>query len=414
MKYLPDFISIIIFIATAIVPILVVAISLTTLFIRRNNGSIFPPSAPIRLSYWDTNMRCVYVNQNFANKHKTNVKDVIGKHVLDIVGPTIYLENKEPMEAALTGISTRVERAMAIGSDGDPTKYVFVEFIPHYENGKVIGFFSMTTDINERKDIHDYKRMESELSIRQAIANKQFVVYYQPQFNNMHQIIGAEALVRWNHPSRGQIPPGEFIPISEESGLIVQIGEIVLDIALKQLADWSKLLVFKDLTLAINVSAKQFHSPSFVSDMLRVIDLTGVNPSVVKLELTESALVKDIESVINKMAALKVCDVGFSLDDFGTGYSSLTYLKRMPLTQLKIDQSFVRHLPMDSHDVAIAKMIVGLAKTMGLDVIAEGVETREQRDFLGSIGCQSYQGFYYSRPLPIKEFEQFVKDHSRN
>jgi diguanylate cyclase (GGDEF)-like protein/PAS domain S-box-containing protein len=252
-------------------------------------------------------------------------------------------------------------------------------------------------------------RVSLEADLRLGIQAKQLALHYQPQLDRHGSIIGAEALVRWNHPTRGLIPPIQFIPLAEETGLILPLGLQVLETACEQLCRWAKSPETADLTLAVNVSAHQFRQAGFVSQVLNCISTYGTNPRRLKLEVTESLLLDDVEAIIAKMTALKAKDVGFSLDDFGTGYSSLSYLKRLPLDQLKIDQSFVREILKDPNDAAIARTIVALAETMGLGVIAEGVETKEQLEFLGSIGCHFYQGYLFSRPVPMNEFEQLLK-----
>jgi len=191
--------------------------------------------------------------------------------------------------------------------------------------------------------------------------------------------------------------------------LILPLGQWVLQTACKQLAAWSARPEMAHLTMAVNVSARQFRQPDFVAEVVSVLHTTGVKPERLKLELTESVLVDNVEDIIIKMTALKASGVGFSLDDFGTGYSSLSYLKRLPLDQLKIDQSFVRDILTDPNDAAIAKMVIVLAESLGLEVIAEGVETVAQRDFLANMGCHAYQGYLFSRPLPIDEFETLAK-----
>ena len=249
-----------------------------------------------------------------------------------------------------------------------------------------------------------------EADLRKAIAEQQFLVHYQAQVDSSGHVIGAEALVRWQHPTRGLVHPGEFIPLAEDTGLIQTLGHWVLETVCRQLAIWAKRPETAHLTLAVNVSAHQFRRKDFVDEVLAAIADTGVNPQRLKLELTETQLVHNVQEIIEKMQVLKAAGIGFSLDDFGTGYSSLTYLKRMPLEQLKIDQSFVRDVLMDTSDAAIARTVVALARTLGLGVIAEGVETGLQRDFLARSGCHAYQGFYFSHPLPLNEFEHFV-DH---
>jgi diguanylate cyclase (GGDEF)-like protein/PAS domain S-box-containing protein len=250
-------------------------------------------------------------------------------------------------------------------------------------------------------------RAALESGLREAILKNQFMLHYQPQVLGEHQIVGVEALVRWKDPSRGMVSPAEFIPLAEETGLILPLGQWVLETACLQLVQWSTRAEMSHLTMAVNVSARQFHQRDFVDQVLATVARTGANPHRLKMELTESLLVANIEDVIGKMIALKDNGIGFSLDDFGTGYSSLSYMKRLPLDQLKIDQGFVRDILTDPNDAAIAKMVVALAESMGLAVIAEGVETPEQREFLNRLGCPAYQGYLFSRPLPVEDFEMF-------
>ena len=205
------------------------------------------------------------------------------------------------------------------------------------------------------------------------------------------------------------VPPLEFITLAEETGMILPLGQWVLETACQQLAAWAAQAALEHLTLAVNVSAKQFYQADFVPQVLATLARTGANPKRLKLELTESLLVYDVEGIIAKMGALKAHGVGFSLDDFGTGYSSLQYLKRLPLDQLKIDQGFVRNILTDSNDAAIAKMVVALAESLGLTVIAEGVEMQAQKDFLAHLGCHAYQGYFFSRPVALAEFEKYAQ-----
>ena len=243
-------------------------------------------------------------------------------------------------------------------------------------------------------------RAALEIDLRKGITEDQFILHYQAQLDIAGRVIGAEALVRWQHPERGLIPPTDFIPLAEETGLILPIGQRVLEIACRQLVEWSKRAETATLTLAVNVSARQLSLPNFVEQVLAVIDHTGARPERLKLELTESLFLENAEDVITKMMALKARGVGFALDDFGTGYSSLSYLKRLPLDQLKIDQSFVREVLTNSNDAAIARIVVALGQSLGLAVIAEGVETEAQRDFLSSIGCNAFQGYLFGQPRP--------------
>jgi diguanylate cyclase (GGDEF)-like protein/PAS domain S-box-containing protein len=254
----------------------------------------------------------------------------------------------------------------------------------------------MQAAINARAD------MESDL--REALSANQFLLYYQAQVNAAGQPIGAEVLLRWQRSGNGLVSPANFIPLAESSGLIVPLGQWVLNTACRQLQTWSQNPETAHLTLAVNVSQRQFHHPDFVSQVMAALANSGTNPHLLKLELTESLLADDVDDTIAKMAELKAEGIGFSLDDFGTGYSSLSYLKRLPLDQLKIDQSFVRDVFTDANDAAIVRTVVALGKSLGLEVIAEGVETEAQHNFLRGLGCHVYQGYLFGRPVPIEEF----------
>jgi diguanylate cyclase (GGDEF)-like protein len=255
-------------------------------------------------------------------------------------------------------------------------------------------------------------RAEMEEDLRQAIKTNDFRLLYQPQVDR-GILIGAEALVRWKHPKRGLLPPDEFIPLAEQTGLILSLGDWVLEAACKQLAAWATRKGTADLTVAVNISARQLLNPDFVKNVLLTLGRTGANPQNLKLELTESMFVDDLEDVVAKMTELKSHGLRFSLDDFGMGYSSLAYLRRLPLDQLKIDQEFVRDILVDPSSSAIAQSIISLSKAMGLTVIAEGVETEEQRDFLARLGCHSFQGFLFSGPVLPEEFESLLPASAR-
>jgi diguanylate cyclase (GGDEF)-like protein/PAS domain S-box-containing protein len=248
------------------------------------------------------------------------------------------------------------------------------------------------------------RRVELEADLRHGLKHQEFCLLYQRQSDVDGHTIGAEALVRWLHPRGNLVPPGLFIPLAEETGLIMQLGQWVLESACKQLVAWAKNPATSHLTVAVNVSARQFRQPAFVGQVLEVLERTGANPERLKLELTESLLLANVEHTIDNMNLLKAKGIGFALDDFGTGYSSLAYLKRLPLDQLKIDQSFVRDVLTDPNDAAIARTILGLGHTLGLDVIAEGVETENQRDFLAAHGCRAYQGYFFGRPVEAAQF----------
>jgi diguanylate cyclase (GGDEF)-like protein/PAS domain S-box-containing protein len=238
-----------------------------------------------------------------------------------------------------------------------------------------------------------------EKDLRKGVANHEFVLHYQIQVDGAGRATGAEALVRWHHMARGMVSPAHFIPLAEETGLILPLGQWVLETACAQLVQWAIRPATAQWTMAVNVSASQFAQSSFVANVDTALEKTGANPRLLKLELTESMLVADVDAIIVKMNALKQRGVGFSLDDFGTGYSSLSYLKRLPLAQLKIDQSFVRDVLTDPSDAVIARTILALGHSLGLKVIAEGVETAAQHQYLAGLGCDAFQGYYFGRPV---------------
>ncbi|MES2879000.1 MAG: EAL domain-containing protein [Pseudomonadota bacterium] len=253
------------------------------------------------------------------------------------------------------------------------------------------------------------ERSELEADLRQGLQDNQFLLYYQPQVDELGRLMGVEALARWQHPRRGLVSPAHFIPLAEDTRLILPLGQWVLETACRQLQQWATQPHTAHLTMAVNVSALQFYRENFVQEVLETIDRTGAPASRLKLELTESMLVKDVDDIIAKMMALKTRGVGFSLDDFGTGYSSLSYLKRLPLDQLKIDQSFLHEALSNPKDAALVRATVTLGQSMGMMVIAEGVETQPQRDFLESEGCFNYQGYYFGHPAPVAALERFFQ-----
>ncbi len=252
-------------------------------------------------------------------------------------------------------------------------------------------------------------RVALERSMRIALERQEFVLHYQLQVNGKGKPTGVEALVRWNHREHGMVSPAAFIPLAEETGMILTLGQWVLETACAQLVEWSKKSATSQWTMSVNVSASQFAQPAFVANVDKALKKTEANPRLLKLELTESMLVKDVEDVIVKMHEIKALGVTFSLDDFGTGYSSLAYLKRLPLDQLKIDQTFVRDLLSDPNDAAIAKTIIALGHSLNLKVIAEGVETIEQHQALMTMGCDAYQGYYFARPVAIENLPKTLR-----
>ncbi len=252
-------------------------------------------------------------------------------------------------------------------------------------------------------------RSHLEAELRQGLTRGELRVHYQPVMDERTRICGAEALVRWPHPQRGLISPAEFIPLAEQTGLILPLGRFVLRTACEQLVRWSRLPGMRHLSVSVNVSARQFRQPGFVTEVLDVLRDTGAEPRLLKLELTESMLLGDIEDTIGRMTLLKNEGVGFSLDDFGTGYSSLSYLKRLPLDQVKIDQSFVRDVLTDPNDAAIVRTILALADSLDLDVVAEGVETTGQLTFLKLHGCSGFQGYLFGRPDTADVLEDILE-----
>ncbi len=252
-------------------------------------------------------------------------------------------------------------------------------------------------------------RAALERELHKAFENNQFQLHYQLQVNNLGQSLGAEALIRWMHPERGMVLPFHFISLAEEIGLILPIGKWVIETACAQLKIWQQNVYTKNIVLSVNVSAKQFRQADFADQIRETVNRYAITPALLKLELTESLLLENVEEIIATMTTLRELGVQFSLDDFGTGYSSLMYLKRLPLNQLKIDQSFVRDLISDGSDQAIVHTIIAMAKSLSLEIIAEGVETEEQLKFLLNKGCTCYQGYLFSRPLPIRQFEDLLK-----
>ena len=256
--------------------------------------------------------------------------------------------------------------------------------------------------------------LELEKDLRDGLANNEFLLHYQIQVidgvrhKDEPMITGVEALVRWNHAKRGIVSPAQFIPMAENTGLILPLGQWVLETACAQLVAWADHPKTSRWTMAVNVSALQFSQPDFVAKVEQALQKTGANPALLKLELTESMLVANVDEIIVKMNAIKAYGVRFSLDDFGTGYSSLSFLKRLPLTQLKIDQSFVRDILTDTSDAVIAHTIVALAHSLGLKVIAEGVETQTQREALAAMGCHAYQGYLFGRPTTASALQEFL------
>ncbi len=324
----------------------------------------------------------------------------VGEKLLAALSPPYALAGNEHLSTSSIGIAPFLRAA---GGVGEILKQADIAMYQAKGAGRnTMRFF------NPALQAAVSARAALESDLRLALAQEALTLHYQPQVDAAGRVIGVEALVRWFHPERGAVAPAAFIPLAEETGLILPLGRWVLRAACGQLQRWSERPGRAGLTLAVNVSSRQFRHPDFVAQVASVLGRTRADARRLKLELTESLLVDDMETMIARMAALRDHGVGFSLDDFGTGYSSLAYLRRMPLDQLKIDQSFVRDVVDDTNAQAIVRTIVGLAGSLGLQVIAEGVETKAQRDLLAREGCHAYQGYLYSQPLPIDLLEAFL------
>ena len=252
-------------------------------------------------------------------------------------------------------------------------------------------------------------RVKLEDELHRALERQEFQLYYQPQVDNSLRSLGAEALIRWIHPERGLVHPLEFISLAEETGLILPIGQWVLETACAQINEWQQNALTRNLVLSVNVSVKQFRQVNFVALVQAAVQHHAINPKLLQLELTESLLLENIEDTIAVMNALSEIGVRFSMDDFGTGYSSLQYLRQLPLDELKIPINFIQDIATNINDESIVRTIIAMARSMDMDIIAEGVETEQQRQLLLKIGCTRHQGFLFSKPVPIKQFEELLK-----
>ncbi|TAN67305.1 MAG: EAL domain-containing protein [Methylobacter sp.] len=319
----------------------------------------------------------------------------VAQKVLDALFQTYLLDGQELQISASLGITF-----FSTGFDESTEKLLRQADIAMYaaktEGKSTYSFYH--PDMLEQAN----KRLSIENELRSALQHDQIVLFYQPQYDVRHQLLGFEALARWQHPEKGMISPADFLPIAEETGIIIELGERILYMACKQLAAW-QAQGFDVPHLAINISPVQFNHFNFVDSVISALELTGVNPSTLMLEITENLIIKDINEVIEKMRLLKQRGIRFSIDDFGTGYSSLAYLQRMPINQLKIDRSFIQDIIHNENDAAIVNAIIAMACSLKLDIIAEGVETSEQVTYLADCGCNAFQGYWFSRPLPEAE-----------
>jgi len=345
----------------------------------------------------------VVLLENLSESSLTSISDAgaIGNKILASLNKTFQLASHEYHSTASIGIAFFNTHNK---SQEELLKHADIAMYQAKKAGRnTLRFFNP-----EMQDVIDARAL-MEKDLRKALENKEFQLYYQVQVDITGQPLGAEALIRWIHPQRGIVAPLDFIPLAEENGVVVAIGLWVLETACAQLKAWEQNAQTRELTISVNVSAKQFNQPDFVAQVQAALQKHAINPALLKLELTESMLVNNIEYIITTMVALQTIGVYFELDDFGTGYSSLQYLKKLSLQRLKIDQSFVRDIAADKNDQAIVRTIVAMARGLSMGVIAEGVETDVQLAYLGNFGCQSFQGYLFGRPLPIMEFEAALK-----
>ena len=332
--------------------------------------------------------------------------ELVGNKVLSTLNQTYQLAAHEYHNTPSIGATLFSDNSQSID---DLMKQADIAMYQSKKAGRnTLHFF----DPKMQETIDTRATLEREL--RNALDKQQFQLYFQLQVDGIqedgtHRPIGAEILIRWLHPEHGLISPAQFIPLAEETGLILPIGQWVLDTACAQIKRWEQHDIAKGFVLAVNVSAKQFRQEDFVDKVKVVVNHHAINPNLLKLELTESLLLENIEDTISTMSELRNFGVQFSLDDFGIGYSSLQYLKRLPLDQLKIDQSFVRDIAFDSSDSAIVRTIIAMARSLNLNYIAEGVETEEQKQLLLNMGCTHYQGFLYGKPMSIEQFEGLLQ-----
>lgn len=336
-------------------------------------------------------------NRGLAAEHAK----LVGGKLLETLEKPYHLNGKEVNSPASIGVT--VFRGREFGFD----ELLKQSDVAMYESKKAgrnaLRFFDQDMQIALEK------KVQMGFDLRAALKRKEFVVYFQKRVNKQNRVMGAEVLLRWQHPERGLVPPSDFIPLAEDTGLIVPIGLWVLEEACSQLRAWAARESTKHLSLSVNISAKEFKQDNFVEMVKSILGRTGANPYLLELEITESMLLDNIDSSILKMRTLKEIGLTFALDDFGTGYSSLTYLKRLPLDVLKIDQSFVRDIGKGENNEIIVQTIIQMGQNLGLDVIAEGVEELMQRVIIEHLGCDNYQGYLFGAPEPLEIFERSLE-----
>lgn len=338
--------------------------------------------------------------QNSSLQEIGKSADKVSKRVLKVLSKPFNLLGNKYTTSASIGVVVFGENSY---NQKDLLKFADIAMYQAKKSGRnIVKFFDHTMQ-------HEItKRVSMETELQEAIKNREFILHYQPQVNNDGSIYGAEALVRWQHPSKGLIYPKDFISIAEEKGFIIEMGNQILEIAFAQMAKWKKSQKMKNINISINISATQFEQDDFTKNLFSLIKEYQIDTNLIKLELTEGTLLKCSEQIVENMLTIRKRGIRFSLDDFGIGYSSLFYLKKLPINELKIDQTFVRDINSDSNDYAIIKTIIAIAKSFEFGIIAEGVETQEQRDSLLELECQRFQGYFFSKPITAEKLEDKV------
>jgi len=333
-------------------------------------------------------------------EQSATIAESVGDKILGALNKPFLLQNDDYQSSASIGVS--LFRSNEITSDELLKRADTAMYQAKNSGRNALRFYDPAMQAKLEA------RFTLENDLRIALVQNQFKLHYQMQVNERGEIFGAEALIRWQSPNKGLIPPFEFIPLAEETGLIIPIGQWVLETACDQLKVWESNPLTAKLQLSVNVSVRQFHQPNFTELVLKTLIDKKINPTCLKLELTESVVMENIDLAITKMNTLNAAGIHFSMDDFGTGYSSLSYLTQLPLSQLKIDQSFVRNMNVKHVNAVIVQTIIGMAKNLEIEVIAEGVETQQQCDYLKVLGCMLFQGYMFGRPVPVSEFEQHI------
>jgi diguanylate cyclase (GGDEF)-like protein len=331
---------------------------------------------------------------------------VVAKNLINALHNPFNIKNQDVYVTTSIGISHYPEDShhfKTLLKNADTAMY-------HAKSRGKNNFQFFSADMNSRA----LKRLEVETSLRRALENNEFEVYYQPQVDQRtREVVCMEALIRWRHPERGLVSPIEFIPVAEETGLIIPIGAWILKESCRQCHEWHAA-GFPNLKIAVNLSGKQFHQENLMAQIAQVLEETKLDPFYLELEITESAIMETSNHAIDILKQLRAMGLSLSIDDFGTGYSSMNYLKRFPISKLKIDRSFVMDIPGDAEDGAITEAVIALGKALNITVVAEGVETAEQADFLLKRQCHLVQGYFYSKPMPVYMASAFLAENALN